>query len=106
MCSFHGLGMVISPPPIQPPTFGSWLFSPYRRFINILPAAAAAAASRAVPERTLLRVIMRRMRFLQPQKHPAQCASASDGGRAGLAAGLAAWRHGSFLPFVSVSVQI
>lgn len=44
MCKFHGLGMVISPPPLLPPTFGSWLFSLYRRFDNILPAAAAAAA--------------------------------------------------------------
>lgn len=70
MCKFHGLGMVISPPPLLPPTFGSWLFSLYRRFDNILPAAAAAAARRAVPERTLHRVIMRRIKSQPPQKHP------------------------------------
>ena len=68
MCKFHGLGMVISPPPLLPPTFGSWLFSLYRRFDNILPAAAAAR--RAVPERTLHRVIMRRIKSQPPQKHP------------------------------------
>lgn len=67
MCNFHEVRIVIfSPPPVKPPTFGSWLFSPYRRFDSILPAAA----SRAEPERTLLRVVMRRIKFHQPHKYP------------------------------------
>ncbi len=56
MCRFHGLGMVILPPPLQPPTFGSWLFSPaaasttYFLPLPLLPARRRSAHASSCAE--------------------------------------------------------